>query len=544
MIAMVKQWTRYWMMERIDPATGRCKNHKIDEARTFFLEKFPTLVDQPDILDTDDESIQEKLWELCRASEPSIRAMAALNLRCYISDCVKYACIIITQDYGTNPNLTYPLTCEDLFPYVLDDQGKLLYFILENEPRSLEFVLNEHMQLMVLQEDGTREAMYRPFSFEVLGTFDAYRQPRYSLKNWTILKVKRSKKIDEVLREHGIIRQSFWRLLKITTPKQLQYLEELHHFSVVQIQWDVELLTCLQNIYQEERLRQREAGVRSSSRKYLDPGHPLMKSMFSTWHSSKSSPASVKDLVTELKRIAKFLAQHKANKAGNSELPPLSLDAKPGEFQSRLYEEWIPHSRFPNDLAELERRVIEKLQLRIQERFKPVYQEQFISFLDQAIEYQIIHRFNYLQSSRRNAHKAPQYIPGLRYFYCAGMSLGEIALRMNLKSQPQVSRLLELKNLFTDVEHQLLEQLREFVLDWVRNQGDAEYRQLLAQVEELQLWEDKSGLWIQLLYEQIKQIKDLYQEAQAEIYHPQSHARNSLVAQRIRVFLNNHSSKF
>ncbi len=379
---MVEQCNRYWMMERIDPATGRCKKLKLDEARTFFLEKFPTLVNTPNILDTDDESIQEKLWELCRASEPSIRAMAALNLRCYISDCVKYACIIITQDYGTNPNLTYPLTCEDLFPYFLDDQGEPLYFILEDEPRSLGFVLNEHKQLMVLNGDGTREAVYRPFSFEVLGTFDFHRQPRLSLKNWTIYKLKQSSEINQVLREHGIIRQSFWRLLKTTTSRQLRQLEELHYFSAVQIQWDVELLTCLQNIYQEERLRQREAGVRSSSRKYLDPGHPLMKSMFSCWHRSKSSPASVEDLVTELKKIAEFLAQCKANKAGNSELPPLSLDAKSGEFQSRVYEEEIPHSRFANDLAELERRVIEKLQFRIQEDFQPVYQEQFISFLD------------------------------------------------------------------------------------------------------------------------------------------------------------------
>jgi len=541
---MVEQCNRYWMMERIDPATGRCKNLKLDEARMFFLEKFPTLVDKPDILDTDDECIQEKLWELCRASEPSIQAMAALNLRCYISYCVKYACIILAQNYATNPNLTYPLTCEDLFPWVLDDQGKLLYFILENEPRSLGFVLNEHKQLMVLNGDGIREAIYRPFSFEVLGTFDAYRQPRYSLKNWTIFKVKQSKEIDQVLREHNIIRQSLWRLLKTTTPKQLRYLEESYRFPPAHIQRHIELLTCLQNVYQEEQLRQREAGVRSSSRKYLDPGHPLMKSMFSTWHRSKSLPASVEDLVTELKKIAKFLAQYKANKAGNSELLDLSLDAKSGEFQSRVYEEEIPHSRFANDLAELERRVIEKLQFRIQEDFQPVYQEQFISFLDQAIEYQIIHRLNYLQSSRRSAHKAPQYIPALRYVYCVGMSLGEIALRMNLKSQPKVSNLLELKNLFTDVEHQLLEQLREFVLDWVKNQGDKEYRQLLAQVEELQLLEDKSGLWIQLLYEQIKQITDLCQEARAEIYHPQRRVRNSLVAQRIKLFLNTHLSKF
>jgi hypothetical protein len=73
--------------------------------------------------------------------------------------------------------------------------------------------------------------------------------------------------------------------------------------------------------------------------------------------------------------------------------------------------------------------------------------------------------------SRRTPPQDQPYVQGLHLRLCEGVSMTQIAPRIGLTSQVQVTRLLNLKRLRSDVRHQLIPQLtaavRQEAAEWV-----------------------------------------------------------------------------
>lgn len=96
--------------------------------------------------------------------------------------------------------------------------------------------------------------------------------------------------------------------------------------------------------------------------------------------------------------------------------------------------------------------------------------------------------------------------------------MGEIAKKLGLKAQYQVTRLLNLKEFRADVRQQLLIQLRDRILEFAKNYTDTQsLKNLDKKVEEA-------------LDEQINQI---IQEAESESHNSQDNSTKSLFSQRL-----------
>ncbi|NET60526.1 MAG: hypothetical protein F6K47_31625 [Symploca sp. SIO2E6] len=502
---------RYWTMYRLNLSLGMWESSEIAAAKQFLFSPTLTTLGQ-----ADEQEIQHRLWTLCRAKELTIRSHAALNLRCYISHAAKRTLDHLVQEIKASDK--YTLT-QDLYSCVLNDEGKLLQFMLEDDEQRLKFVVDERHRLVVVN-GKSRQAVSRPFSFHILATFEPHRSQKLSLANWTSRLVKQEPEVKCMLREYGWHPpQSLWQYLSKIQPQQLRSLEqEYSQFPPETIAYHGELLTILRQVhhqYRRERLKGQSQEQQHNNNNYL------WEMMLVKVQQQAMPITSIPALQDELGQIRKFIDNYQKGmhqcqsweqQVGNTELTL-------GEITGHHY----------NGLEELERRRIEEFYYHIEREFMPCYRQQRLLLLDQSLETTILQRLNYLQNSRsrRLAHQSTQYILALRYFYVSGMSMREIAAEIGEQHGYQVSRLLNLKALLDDSKRQMLLLLHQLFADWVKKQAAAEHRQI---------WEEQPGIAIQLLDESIADIIDIFAQAQVEKYNWQ-HATKSLVAERICCFV-------
>ncbi|NER24169.1 MAG: hypothetical protein F6J96_26380 [Symploca sp. SIO1C2] len=495
---------RYWTMFRLNLSRSKWENSEIAAAKQLLFSIKPTSWGK-----ADEQEMQHRLWILCRVKEPAIRSQACLNLRCYISHAAKHTLDSLVTKHHTGD--TYTLA-QDLYSCVLNDEGKLLQFVLEDDKQRLKFVVDERQRLLVINDQGM-QAVSPPFSFKVLATFEPHRSQKLSLWNWTSRLVTQEPEVNLILREYGFHRQSLWQFLSKIKPVQLRSMEQqFSRFSTKKIEYHGQLLTILRQVHQQYR-RQRLKSKSPEPKK--NNNNHLWEMMLVQVQQQAIPITSTQALKDELIQIRKFIDHHRRN-----------LYQSPSWERSLI--EAVHGSHF-NDLEELEQRRIEEFYYHVEQEFQPYYRQMRLQLLDCSLETTILQRLTYLRnsSSRKLVKQSAQYLSALRYFYVSGLPMREIAVQIGEQHGYQVSRLLNLKALREDGQRQMLLLLHNLFTDWVKEKAAAEHRQM---------WEEQPGIAIQLLDESIADIRNMFAQAEAEKYDGH-HENNSLVAQRIRNFI-------
>ncbi len=378
---------RYWHLVRLD-SSGRCHTHVMPEVQTWLNATFADLINDPE---TTDRQIQIALFEIYRTRQAGTE-WAQLSLRCYISHRIQRVCIQLANQFGD----TYGFTAADLFPTVLDD-------------------------------DGRPFSSYRPVSLEILATYDP---TKAQLSTWVTQLVKSHSDLDRALLERGLYRASDWAILNDTTPEQLQrILKQYHLCSETEVAAASHLLHQYHQVYRHDRLRQYQ---HSRGRRCPPPSREQLERI-----DDQRLPAVV---LAHLKQIAARLRQYRTHARGGN---PTTYAGDPVDWEAfQIGKQAGPSQAIEDD----------------QTAFLETYQQALYQCLDSVLAQTI--RTHMAKLQNRQPPKDQAYVQGLYLFHCQGLPMGKLAAQVGLVSQVQVNRLLQLKRLRADVRHQLIPQLQ------------------------------------------------------------------------------------
>lgn len=378
--------SRYWTLAKINSA-GQLKREEVASAKAFFKQQFPDFNhrDVPDVL------VQQQLMQ-CLSQNQDAAQPSQLCLRCFISDQVQQVCIQLEARFGQR----HGFTCKDLFPFVLDDDGR-----------------NGH----------------RSFAIAVLSTFDPTRS---NLSTWTSRLVKQHRELNAFLLECGVYLLSDWAILNDTTAKKLkQIFAEVYPRTPLEVEQAIALLDSYHAVYRQERLKQRLTGAAGGS--CLPPTPAQLQAISQHLQQVINLTLPPETILTRLRTLADRLREYRiAARRGTPEA--CSPDIPEMVNTPNLTDEHDP------------------------DQFLQVYRQQFADCLNRALE-QVV-------SDRLQATKPPKnqyFITALQLFHCQKISMTEIATRIGLKAQFEVSRLLKLKEFRADVRHWMLSYLRDSV---------------------------------------------------------------------------------
>lgn len=461
----------YWNFVRLDSAGDR----KVEErpfVKAFFLDQFPDALSQNPL---PHPTIQRRLVALQNGLDQQTADLACQALRCFISRQIEQVCHQIAAQFGRDRGFG----CADLLPFVLDDFDRL---------------------------PASKQTAYRSLATEILEGFDPNRA---SLSTWTHTLVHSHPELNAFLLMHGVYRVSNWAILNDTSPRQLQRIwQEFHHFAPDAIEKALGLLESYHAIYRRDRLQQRQAGL---SWKCLPPsldqlqqiGQLFAQQLFPQHGGRTLSPD---DIMDQLNTTAEYLRQYRIHVRGGVN-PQVSMDDPSISVHPDSLKVIDPDNPLnePDEPAE----------------FLSFYRDQFLSCLDSAIQKTTQHYYQTYQ--RKSPAKATHYLSALHLFHCEGLSMGDIAPRVGLKAQFEVSRLLQLKPLRTDIRITMLQTLRDRTLPQAKRYADPRQLRDLDGRVELALDE---------------QITTMIAQAEAEAQIPKNRTANSLFAQRLCLHLN------
>ena len=339
-------------------------------------------------------------------------------LLCFISWEIEKVCLNLEKQFGAVGGFT----SRDLLPYVLDDDGRL-----------------------------QSKSSYQCYSLEILQSFDASQS---SLSSWTNRKVRQHPALSKFLLECGIYLLSDWAILNDTQPKQLErILSQFHLLSVTEIQQNKWLLASYHTVYRAQRLQQRKARKTSKCQPPTVEQLQQISDKFNSLSRDKSS-FSTDDLMAQLQQLAKYLREYRIYIRGGS----LATESIDNNYLG---------STNPSDNQEQNQT----------SEFLNLYRPQFTECLDNALATVTQARVNKMQ--RKDAIKASKFLKALKFFHCQGLSMTEIAKRIEMKAQFQVTRLLKLKEFRADVTNELLILLKYRVLELAKNYASLDKLQVL-----------------------------------------------------------------
>jgi hypothetical protein len=382
---------RYWKLTRLD-LTGHRKVAELPEAKAFFQQQLGD--------DHDELSPQEIQGKLLAASDRE--PLADLCLRCFISNQIEQVCIQLEQQFGLN----HGFSRQELFPLVLDDDGKL---------------------------NASRPAgPYVSVARNILNTFEP---SKGSLSTWTIRLVKHNRDLNQFLMESGVCLLSDWAILNDTnTSKLRRILTEFHSISAYETEQAIVLLEAYHAVYRADRLVQRQTGVRGAC---PTPTEDQLQRI-----QSELGEGTPRRILSQLQQLARQLRQYRvASRAGR--LPTVSMES--GENMTIGDRLAAPSAAEDESATE-------------QNAFLQAFRGQFAPALESAFN-QVIQA----RTSRYKAAKSQSFLAALKLFHCQGRSMTAIATQVGLQAQFQVSRLLNLKAFREDVRHQMVQQLLAFV---------------------------------------------------------------------------------
>lgn len=462
--------SRYWLLIRLN-ATGNRQIEEIAVAKAFFTSTFPNGANIENLLDGE---IQRHLWECWQnsllANEPTSNINphpAQLCLRCFISSVIEQVCIQLETNFGNN----YGFTRRDLFPLVLND---------------------------IIERPSKQPSSYTSVACEILQTFNP---ERGNLSSWTTKLVKQHRELKAFLIQHGIYLVTDWAILNDTDSEQLQRIfQEFHHLSESEIKQATVLLNSYHNVYRRDRRTARKSGTQGQC---LPPTTEQLQRIAEQFQSRSHLKFSTSQIMSRLQNIAELLREYRIHIRSGS-YKSESLDASVGGSDSNYtLAERIPA---PSSNDEEDERT----------EFLQSYRQEFINYLDSSLETIIHHRITILK--RQNAAAVNQFTTALHLYHCQGEPMGEIALKIGLQAQYQVTRLLKLKQLRTDVRQLMLKNLLPSVLN--------------KAITYTNLFEVKT---LEQRIEQVlnEQIENLIKEAEAESIVTKNCPLRSLFALRI-----------
>ncbi|MGP1383497.1 MAG: hypothetical protein ACTS2F_08040 [Thainema sp.] len=299
---------------------------------------------------------------------------------------------------------------------------------------------------LVLDDDGQSAPTYHPLSLEILATFDP---TKASLSTWCSRLTKSYPALTRLLLEKGIYLASDWAILNDTKVDQVQrILREYHLCSEFEIDQAAGLLERYQAVYQRDRILQRQAG---QTGRCPEPTSEQLRQMIPSL-----SPKTVK---AQLKQLASQLRQYRIHvRSGNPKIYQTQDDGEleriAGTANFPLYDE--------DDAV----------------TFLHRYREVLNRLLGQTIAQTLTANLNRL--SERTPPQDQAYVQGLHLRLCEGVAMAKIASHIGFSSQVQVTRLLNLKRLRSDVRHLLIPKLTAAVRQDVAEMGMVSAERLQA----------------------------------------------------------------
>ncbi|MGI2904992.1 hypothetical protein [Tolypothrix sp. VBCCA 56010] len=409
-------------------------------------------------------------------------AKAGFCLRCYVSEPILKACQKIDSLFSGDKSFTY----KDLLPFVLNDDGKTP-IILDSDRKTQ----------LILDENGIAKiSTFKFFTVEVLRTYNADASSM-SLDNWVYLQTKQNSEVKDFLSEFGFQNLSDWALMNRVRPKQIEKLSVR----------DRHLVEVFHSVYRRDRQNQRQVGAKRCP----DPSTAQLQEMLKSLQQRGVIIKTPVELTKELKHVATQLREYDIW----SYREPLEIqDPDTGNYTTRVD---LPNDA-PDELDVEQREIIEFLH------------EQLKTALVGSIEEQISDRLSELQKSRKYANLANQFIPGLQLYYCQGMPLKDVGLKLGMSSWDQTRRILNPGELLSKVRTSTVQQVLEKILSEAHSKGLTE---IPPKIE-----------YLKTVVEQIEAFADaeIFQEAAEEIRAGKSRSLDSLYAQELRQNINNHKS--
>ncbi len=281
---------------------------------------------------------------------------------------------------------------------------------------------------LVLDDDGTLSSPYCPLSLDILESYDPNKS---ALSTWTRQLTYNHPGLNRVLLDKGIYRASDWAILNDTNAEQLErILRQYHLCSDHEISQSLKLLQQYQRVYRRDRLLQRRDGqtgrCQVPNKEQLQQINPTVSS---------------KVVLRQLKQLAAQLRDYRVHvRCGH----PRCYSVKNEQELETLVGQQPGHEPQLEDESE---------------GFLEVYRQALDESLAGAIA-QVLDS-NLARLHRRQPQRAYGYLEGLHLSQCEGLSMTEIAPKIGLKSQVQVTRLLNLKRLRSEVRHLLIAQLHQ-----------------------------------------------------------------------------------
>jgi hypothetical protein len=376
--------------------------HRVTElptVKTYLHTTFPELLGKPDT----DRVLCKALFAAWESGE----TLAGLSLRCCISHGIIQECQAILRQFGQ----AHPLDLTELLALSLSDPGTALS--------------TEELRPIGRSKD---KQVFKPLAYEILASYN----PSHSLiTTWTRHLLRQHPDIKQYLKERGILLISDWALLNDTPPRRLQRLLTERFDWVQSAAAEAALVhTAYRAVY-----------LIGASRGGAcpDPSSAQLQQMADYLQSHSQLTASPDSILKKLRLYAKQIRLSRIN---------LQPEAMP--------EHGLEPASEPDDDA-----------LPDASDFLVGYRQQSVVCLDGAIAQVVQGRLGrYLRPIGKRQPKpavAQQLLTGLALYYCQGESQTKIAPLLGLQRQDQVSRLLLLSELRSDIKLHTLNCLKNHI---------------------------------------------------------------------------------
>lgn len=266
----------------------------------------------------------------------------------------------------------------------------------------------------VLGDGGTQ--FDKTLSFEILRTF----QPeKGSLSGWTARFVQQHPDLARFFAQQGLLLISNWALLNDTTSSQLhRILSEVYSLTAREIDRSIALLDAYHTVYRNHPNR---------SGRCISPSIAQLRNMAQHLNAADSPNR----LLSRLNRLATYIRHYRVWCRGGSTLT-CSI-----EFVT------LPQATSQKQVCPLETRFLRR------------YRQALITELDAAIVDVLTARIQRLHGN------ASQHFLSLLYgLYCEQRTMRQMAVQFGLPGQYQIVRLLQLAELRSNIQAELIERLK------------------------------------------------------------------------------------
>lgn len=457
---------KYWTHIRLE-ASGNLRKREVAPLKAFFQQQFPAWTETTEVPDL---LLQANLVEMMQSATAETAQLAEGCLRCFVSNQIPPVCFSLEQRFGSQGNFTRT----DLYRYVLDDVNPLKPWEREAEQ------LDEDLAELHESADPTEAASsttslrprYQPLAIKIVHTFNPAGS---NLSTWTKRLVLQQKDLNKALNECGIRLVSDWSILNHMTSARLKRLLS-GELTEEEIRRACQVLSSFHTVYRGDRMQPHST---NPGRRCSEPTQEQLQRMVLYLKSQGLQGYTPTQVMKELQALAQKLR-------GGKQAVAISLDDENTSFLADQQQTQASEEEQQQD-ALISR-----------------YQQEAETCLKQAIQQVIDTRLAYLRSKKppKDGKKPPKdqaFLKALHLFYCDGKSMTEIAPLVGLEKQFQVSRLLELDALRTDVRLEwlmlMMDQLDAILQDYLDPEQLKQFQQQLLR----ELRTDMRQKWLVLL---------------------------------------------